>query len=77
MIEAHRRLFDMDAAAQADAFIQEFLDERCLQVKHMSAEQIDDGMETYLARAAEEFLAFVSGAFMVARIGNLEDDYDR
>lgn len=74
LIEAHRLLFDMDAAAQADAFIQEFLDERCMQVKAMSAEQLSDGMETYLARAAEEFLSFVSGAFMVARIGNLEED---
>jgi HK97 family phage portal protein len=78
LIEAQRRLFDIDAAMPADVFIQEFLDERCMQVKAMSAEQLSDGMETYIARATEELLSFVSGAFSIARIGNeyLEEEYE-
>jgi HK97 family phage portal protein len=78
LVEAQRRLFDVDGAMQADVFIQEFLDERCMQVKSMSAEQLSDGMETYLARAAEEILSFVSGTFSIARIGNEEEfDYEQ
>lgn len=59
LVEAQKRLFDMDIRTQLDVFTQEFLDQRHMQVKTMSAEQLADGIETYAARAAQEMLAFV------------------
>lgn len=49
------------------AFMDELLDVRCALVKTLTAENIVDGMETYLARATEEILSFVSREFAVQR----------
>lgn len=77
LIEVQKRLFDVDVHAQMDVFIQEFLDERCMQVKSMSAEQLSDGMETYLARAAEEILSFVMGhGSAVPQRSDEEEEFD-
>jgi len=60
LLDAQKRLFDIDITAQMEVFIQEFLDERRAQVKALSAEQIADGMETYVGRATQAIMAFAN-----------------
>lgn len=59
IMDAQSLLFGLDGANRMDVFIQEFLDERRALVATLSAEQISDGMETYIARAGQEILLFV------------------
>lgn len=70
LIEAQSRLFHIDASAEMDVFIQKFCDERRALVKGLSAENIVDGMETYMARATNEIMTFAKDCFAFADFAN-------
>lgn len=59
LIEAQARLYGFDAGDQLEAYIQELFDTRRALVLGMSAEDITNGMETYIARTSDEMLKFV------------------
>lgn len=59
ILRAHQRLFANDDGGRTDVFLKEFLDDRRLHVKTLSADELVDGMDTYTARGAQTILSAV------------------
>lgn len=74
ILAAQARLFGLDMGAALDVFINEFLDERLALVASMSADAIADGMETYTARAMQEFLTFISDIVELHQAATVESE---
>ncbi len=76
VLEAQRRLINIDMANVIYEFVQDFLMRRYEHVKSLSADQIVAGMESYRANAADEILSFVRDCFLKARddTESTEDD---
>jgi HK97 family phage portal protein len=73
IIDATQRLFHTENL-ETDMLIHEFLSERNDQVKGMSAKELEDGMQAYIAAASEKYFAVMNAPMI---FGTFEEiDYD-
>lgn len=82
ILKAQQRLFSFEGGERVDVFLKEFFDERGAQVKTLSAESLANGMDTYVARGAQEIFSFLQSYFTTQKPSEsvlpdeMEFDYD-